>query len=35
MLTLALIVIAVPFCVLIGLFVGILGWRNAVGRTRR
>lgn len=28
MLTLALIVIAVPFCVLIGLFVGILGWRN-------
>jgi glycine betaine/proline transport system permease protein len=29
MLTLALIVIAVPICVLTGLFVGILGWRHS------
>jgi glycine betaine/proline transport system permease protein len=28
MLTLALIIIAVPFCVIIGLFVGIAGWRR-------
>ncbi len=28
MLTLALIIIAVPFCVIIGLLVGILGWRK-------
>jgi glycine betaine/proline transport system permease protein len=28
MLTLALIIIAVPLCVITGLFVGIIGWRN-------